>query len=248
MQHTWKDGNPHYPLSTIYYLLSNNANAVSIDAVIFDMDGVLIDSENLWQQAEKELLGQLGFDVTPDQLQETRGLITREMVRHWCNRFRITSVDPEELIRRYDSQMVEKMWTMVPLMEGAREAIRFFRDKGLAVALASCSTRELIDAVMERYGLAPGFDLVVSAADGMPGKPHPEVYLHTARLLGRDPTRCLAIEDTFYGVISALAARMKVIAIPDPREYDQPRFRAADRVICSLGEINDEMFNQLQKI
>jgi HAD superfamily hydrolase (TIGR01509 family) len=221
---------------------------MTIRAVIFDMDGVVIDSENLWQQSEVELFRELGIGLTQPLLKQTRGLVTKDMVNHWCDDFQITTVAREELMKRYDDQMVENMRTRVPLMKGAREAVRFFREKGLPVALASCSTHVHIDAVLERHKLRELFSLVVSAAGIMPGKPHPEIYLHTAKKLGVDPTHCLAIEDSFFGVVSALAARMKVLAMPDPHEYGQSRFDAAHMKIRSLREINDELFNKLSEI
>ena len=144
-----------------------------IKAVIFDMDGVLIDSENLWQQSEKELFGALGYELTEKLLVQTRGLRTKEMVAHWCGKFNIPSNSQQGLIEKYDSQMVEKMRTLVPLMEGAEEAILFFKEKGLPLALASCSTMEHIKAAMGKYKLSPYFNLMISAANGMPGKPPP---------------------------------------------------------------------------
>ncbi|MEN8158179.1 MAG: hexitol phosphatase HxpB [Bacteroidota bacterium] len=219
-----------------------------IKAVIFDMDGILIDSEPLWQQTEIALFGEFGIELTEEMLVNTRGLRSEEMVHYWCSRFKIDSVTQEELMNRYDDQMIETMRARVPLMEGAEEAIRFFREKKLPIALASCSTHAQIDAAMNRYGLKRNFGQVVSAANGMPGKPHPEVYLQTAAQMGIDPTFCLAIEDSFYGVIAAKAARMKVVAMPDPSERDQPRFGAADVKIRSLSEINETLFEKLQKI
>ncbi|MCP4309780.1 MAG: hexitol phosphatase HxpB [Bacteroidetes bacterium] len=219
---------------------------MSIKAVIFDMDGVLIDSESLWQQAEQELFRDVGALITDDLLVETKGLRSGEMVYHWCRRFHIGSETPESLVERYDSRMIEEMRTRVPLMEGAEEAIHFFRDKGLPLGLASNSTMDQIDAAMEKHGLRDYFSLMISASDGMPGKPHPEIYLQAARQLGVEPTECLAVEDSFFGVIAAKAARMKVVALPDPHEYDLERFGAADMKIRSLTEINDTLFEKLQ--
>jgi len=219
-----------------------------IRAVIFDMDGILIDSENLWQQGECDLFAEFGIELTDRMLARTRGLRTAEMVHYWTGQF---GIDPElhgSIMHRYDTRMVELMKSSVPLMKGAREAVRFFRDRGLPVALASCSAEDHIDAAMNRYGMMKDFDVVVSAADGMPGKPHPEVYLRTAEKLGIPPEFCLAIEDTFYGVISARAARMKVVAMPDPVEYDQPRFAAADMKIRSLAEINETLLREMEEL
>ena len=221
---------------------------MSIKSIIFDMDGVLVDSEPFWQRTEKQIFAELGIELTPDLLQQTRGLRTEEMVQHWKSRFPLDSVPSEELMKRYDEHMVKVMHTEVQMMDGAEEAIRFFHQKGLPVALASCSTHAHIDAVLDRFGLRDYFDLVVSAADKMQGKPHPEVYLKTASKLGVDPSYCLAIEDSFFGLISAKAARMKVVALPDPSDYEDPRFGAADLRIRSLREINDEFFEKLQKL
>jgi sugar-phosphatase len=143
--------------------------------------------------------------------------------------------------------MVETMKREVPLMKGARKLIGMFRKLKLPVALATCSTHEHIDAVIDKYHLRDAFDLLVSAARNMPGKPHPEVFLRTAGLLKVDPTRCLVFEDSFYGVIAAKAARMKVVAMPDPSEYDQERFSAADLKIRSLDEFTLDTFRQMQK-
>lgn len=226
------------------YNIMSEAN--KIRAVILDMDGVLIDSEHLWQQTERSIFGELGFELTDELLVETRGLRTEEMVAHWSARFPLDGIEVATLMQDYDQRMVETMLREVPLMEGARELISFFRDQGLPVALATCSTHEHIDAVMEKHGLRDSFDLLVSAARNMQGKPHPEVYLYTAEKLKVDPTLCLAFEDSFFGVIAAKAARMKVVAMPDPSEYDQCRFGAADLKIRSLTEFTSETFNKLQ--
>ena len=219
-----------------------------IEAVIFDMDGVLIDSEHHWQRTEKTMFRELGIELTDELLVQTRGLRTEEMVAHWHSRFDLDGVEKEELMRRYDEQMVEIMKTDVPLMEGAEDAIQFFREKNIQIALATCSTIAHIDAAMDKHDLKKYFDKLVSAAHEMQGKPHPEVYLRTAELLKVDPTCCLAIEDSFFGVIAAKAARMKVVAMPDPTEYDQLRFNVSDLKIRSLRELNEEAFQKLQKI
>lgn len=210
------------------------------------MDGVLIDSEHLWQQTERAIFAEMGFVLSDELLVQTRGLRTEEMVAHWSARFPLDGNDPATLIEDYDARMVETMKREVPLMEGARELINYFRDLGLPVALATCSTHEHIDAVMEKHGLRDSFDLLVSAARNMQGKPHPEVYLHTAEKMKIDPTYCLAFEDSFFGVVAAKAARMKVVAMPDHSEYEQERFGAADLKIRSLTEFTPEIFAKLQ--
>jgi len=219
----------------------------NIEAVILDMDGILIDSERHWQLTERAIFAGLGIDLTDTLLVETRGLRTEEMVAHWSARFSIDGNDPVALMEEYDRRMVETMKKEVPLMAGARELIRMFRDNGLPVALATCSTVEHIDAVMEKHGLRDSFEELVSAAMDMPGKPHPEVFLRTATLLKIDPTRCLVFEDSFNGLVAAKAARMTVVAMPDPLEFEQERFGAADLKISSLTEFTQDTLNKLQQ-
>ena len=211
------------------------------------MDGILIDSERHWQLTERAIFAKLGIDLTDSLLVQTRGLRTEEMVAHWTARFPIDGTDPKALMKDYDARMVDTMKKEVPLMEGARELIGLFKEMALPVALATCSTHDHIDAVMEKHGLLSSFDLLVSAAVGMPGKPHPEVFLRTATLLKVDPTRCLVFEDSFNGVVAAKAARMKVVAMPDHLEFDQDRFGAADLKIRSLCDFTLETFHKLQE-
>jgi sugar-phosphatase len=217
-----------------------------IKAVIFDMDGVLIDSERHWQLTERGLFRELGIELTDELLVETRGLRTEEMVKHWQNRFNLKSINPQTLMDQYDDRMIHTMRMEVSMMDGAEEAIQFFKEKKLPIALATCSTSAHIDAALEKHDLKKYFDLFVSAADQMQGKPHPEVYLRTADLMGVNPINCLAIEDSFFGVIAAKAARMKVVAMPDPEEFDQPRYGAADLKIKSLRELDHLAFEKLQ--
>ena len=218
-----------------------------IQAIIMDMDGILIDSERHWQLTERAIFAELGIDLSDELLVQTRGLSTEEMVAHWSARFPIDGTDPKDLMEQYDQRMVETMKREVDLMEGAIELIGMFREMDLPVALATCSSQDHIDAVMVKHGLGKQFDLLVSAARDMPGKPHPEVFLRTASLLGVDPTRCLVFEDSFFGVIAAKAARMKVVAMPDPSEFDQERFGAADMKIRSLSHFTRETFKSMQE-
>jgi len=217
-----------------------------IQAIILDMDGILIDSERHWQLTERSIFAELGIHLSDDLLVQTRGLRTEEMVAHWFAHFPQLETDTLTLIEQYDQRMVATMKQEVELMEGAGEIIYMFREMGLPVALATCSSQDHIDAVMEKHKLREQFDLLVSAAKEMPGKPHPEVFLRTASMLKVDPTRCLVFEDSFFGLIAAKAARMKVVVMPDPTEFDQERFGAADLKIRSLTHFTMETFNKLQ--
>lgn len=219
----------------------------NIEAVILDMDGILIDSERHWQITERDLFAELGIELTDELLVQTRGLRTEEMVAHWSARFPLDGASHEKLMEMYDRRMVKIMKRKVPLMEGARELIGMFRKLELPVALATCSSHDHIDAVMEKHHLRESFDHLVSAARDMPGKPHPEVFLRTAAALKVDPTRCLVFEDSFFGMIAAKAARMKVVVMPDTSEFNQERFSAADMKIRSLKEFTPDRFKKIQE-
>ena len=220
---------------------------MGIEAVIFDMDGVLTDSEDMWQQNEKDLFSAIGIELTPAHLEESRGLRAEEMVALWISRFSISGEDPHKLRDKYDSLMLEKMKTVVPIMEGAREALDYIKSKGLPMALASNSTMEQIRAIVERFGFESYFEILLTGVDMEAGKPHPAIYLESARRMNKKPELCLAIEDSYFGMKSALAAGMKVIVLPDPKEYEQTRFDAADKKIRSLNEINDQLLEELQR-
>lgn len=209
------------------------------------MDGVLIDSEPLWQKTEVELFAEIGLTLTPDMQVETKGLRTDEMISYWYTRHPWTHATPEDLVKEYDRRMIDIFKNDVELMEGAIEAIRFFRDQGLQIALASSSTMELIDICIDRFDLRKYFSVIYSAENETYGKPHPGVYLETASLLNCDPTMCVAIEDSFHGVIAAKAARMKVIALPEPKDLNDPRYAAADHTISGLQKINKAIFDKL---
>ena len=213
-----------------------------IKAVVFDMDGVLIDSEPLWQQVEIDVFKELGIALTPSMQVRTKGLRTDEMVHYWFTRFPWSHPSPEVVIQDYENRMKKIFQEEVELMSGAESSVEFFRSLGLPLALASSSAMYLIDIFLDRFKFRYRFDLVYSAESADYGKPHPGIFLKVAEMLECDPSECLAIEDSFCGMIAAKAAKMRVIALPEPDERDDPRFGAADYVISSLKEINKNIF------
>jgi sugar-phosphatase len=215
-----------------------------IKAVIFDMDGVLIDSEPLWQRTEVEVFNKLGIALTPEMQIQTKGLRSDEMVNYWSERFDLNGSSKDKIVLDYEKRMTEIFMEEVQLMDGARPAIGFLRDLGLPLALASSSAMQFIDIFLDRFGFREYFSVAYSAENEPYGKPHPGVYLQVAGKLGCDPTTCLAIEDSFHGLIAAKAARMKVIVLPEPGERDDPRYGAADWRISGLQELNRYVIEQ----
>ncbi|MGH2753728.1 MAG: hexitol phosphatase HxpB [Actinomycetota bacterium] len=215
------------------------------DAVIFDMDGVLIDSEPLWQRAEIEIFGELGVHLTPALCRQTMGLRIDEVVDHWYSYRPWGTTSRAEVVER----VVERVETLIReeggLLPGVTDALSFFRRRATHIALASSSYYRLIEAVLEGFDLADRFDLVHSAEDEPLGKPHPGIYLTVAAKLKVEAARCLAIEDSPNGVVAAKAARMRCIAIPEPGVEDDPRVATADALVASLSDISDELLSRL---
>ncbi len=216
-----------------------------IEAVIFDMDGVLIDSEPFWQESEIEAFGRAGLRLTREMCVQTMGLRVDEVVDYWHRRHGWEGFAAGELEEAIIGGVERRILEKGEEKEGVRPALELFRGHGVKVALASSSAYRLIRAVTERFRLADKFDCVYSAEDEEYGKPHPGVYLTTARRLGVKPSTCLAVEDSFNGVLAAKAARMKCVAVPEEDARRDPRFAIADVVLGSLKEIDEEVWRRL---
>jgi sugar-phosphatase len=215
-----------------------------VRAVIFDMDGLLIDTEPYWQATEREVFGALGIKITPDMQVATFGLRSDEQIRYWYDFNSWKDIDFKAVENRYNDLMLSYFREKAELMEGAIHALEFFSKKGLPMALASSSNMDLINVFLDRFGLHRYFGVVYSAEFEEFGKPHPAVYLETARRLNTETVNCLALEDSFHGLIAAKAARMKTIAVP--AEMDD-RYLASDVVLSSLNELNESIFQGLSK-
>ena len=182
-------------------------------AAIFDMDGLLVDSEPGWKQAEREVFGSVGVEITDDMASATAPLTTREVTEYWY-RFRPWSgrslEDVEASVVARVGELIREHPRALP---GVRDALEVCADLGWRVALASNSPKTLCRLVLAELGIDGFFHAVVSADDVERGKPDPAIYRHAARLLGFAPRECLVFEDSPGGVRAACAAGMSVIAI-----------------------------------
>ena len=207
------------------------------DAVIFDMDGVLIDSEPLWKIAMEEVFRAVGSNLTKADFQKTVGLRIDEVVRFWHQHEGWKNVTPE----RIEQDIVDRMVTLIKAhgkpLEGVPETLRFLSENNKKIGLATSSYAVLIDAVLEVLELSSFFDFTHSAEHEDFGKPHPAVYLTAACKLGVSPVRCLVVEDSLNGIISAKAARMKVVCIPEKTHHVEPRLALADHRFESMSEM-----------
>ena len=216
-----------------------------IQAVIFDMDGLLIDSEPLWKKAEIELFSNVGVPLTLEMTNQTMGLRTDEVVEHWHKRYPWESPTQKEVCEKLDEMVLELVKKEGIAKDGVHEAISVCESANLPMAIASSSSLSMINAVMDKLNIRDKIKVVHSAHDEDFGKPHPAVYISTAQELGVKPVNCLAFEDSANGVISAKAAKMKCIAIPEPDMIHDKRFLIADIVIGSLNELTTRMLEDL---
>jgi mannitol-1-/sugar-/sorbitol-6-/2-deoxyglucose-6-phosphatase len=216
-----------------------------IEAVIFDLDGLLIDSEPLWQEAEILVFKQVNLMLTPELCRHTQGLRIDEVVDYWYQQYpwtNLTKLAVEELIV---AQVIELIQLKGEPLPGVEQAISFFQRQNVKIALASSSAAIIIQAALQKLNLTEVFVEVYSAEAEVLGKPHPGVYLTTAQKLAVLPQSCLALEDSLNGVLAAKAARMKCIAIPEALQQQNPKFAIADQILKSLDEINELVWNSL---
>jgi len=215
------------------------------EAAIFDMDGLLVDSEPLWHQAEVEVLGSLGVPIAEGDPRRTKGIFVREVARYWYERFPWDGPSTDEVARRIVDRVIELVGERGRLQPGVDRAISLCAGHGLALAVASSSEHRLVSYVLARFDLARHFALAHSAEDEPYGKPHPAVFLTTAERLGCAPDRCLVWEDAPAGVLAAKAARMTCVAVPAADERTSPVLGIADAVLGSLEEADEGLWDRL---
>lgn len=216
-----------------------------IDAVIFDMDGLLMDSEPFWREAERAVFREVGIELTDAMCEEAMGLRVNEVLQHWHKKCPWPSADFDGM----EKAIVERVGQLIrgkgELMPGAKDAVTFFHQRRIPMALASASALSLIRTFLDKFGFDSYFSVVHSAEQEAFGKPHPAVFLTTAEKLGVPPVRCLVFEDSFNGMIAAKAARMVCVVVPEPRVQHQPRWAIADRQLSTLEDFSESIWKTL---
>jgi HAD superfamily hydrolase (TIGR01509 family) len=210
-----------------------------IEAVVLDLDGLLLDSEQLWDAAREQFVRERGGRWHEQAQRDMMGMSSPEWSRYVHDELGVPD-PPEgisaEVVRRLEGLYRERL----PLLPGAREAVQRLARRW-PLALASSSNREIIDLALELAGLASSFQATVSSEEVGRGKPAPDVYLEAARRLGVDPERAAAIEDSHNGIRAAKAAGMRVVAIPNKHfPPDEDALAQADVVLGSLAELTAE--------
>jgi HAD superfamily hydrolase (TIGR01509 family) len=209
---------------------------VSVAAVVFDLDGVLVDSEQVWDEARRELVSEQGGTWRDDATHAMMGMSSLEWSRYMHDELHV-GLDPGAISAAVVEKLERLYRRQLPLLPGAREAVRAVGERW-PLGLASSSNREIIDLVLDLAGLADAFAATVSSEEVSRGKPAPDVYLEAARQLEVPPDKCAAVEDSTNGLRSAGAAGMYVIAIPNAAfPPSEEALALANVVIQSLQEL-----------
>lgn len=207
-------------------------------AAIFDMDGLLVDSEPLWDQAELDVIASLGVDISRrHELPDTLGLRIDMVVDLWFAQQPRNGPSRQEVTERIITRAIALVEETKPLLPGVREAVTLCKSQGIKVGLASASPLHMLEKVLTMFDLRDDFDALASAEKLPYSKPHPQVYLDCAAKLGIDPLNCVALEDSVNGMIASKAARMRSIVVPAHENQDDPRFVLADVKLTSLTEL-----------
>jgi HAD superfamily hydrolase (TIGR01509 family) len=217
---------------------------MAVAAVVFDLDNVLIDSEELWAAAREGVTREYGGRWRDTAQQEMMGMSSTEWSR-WLHDELGVRLEPEEISRAVVERLDTVYRQRLRLMPGARETVERLAGRR-PLAVASSANKPLIELALDLSGLRPWFKAVVSSEEVEHGKPAPDVYLEAARRLGVDAHGCAAVEDSTNGLLSARAAEMKVIAVPDRRYPPSPEALAvADVVLDSLEKLRPEALDRL---
>lgn len=210
-------------------------------AAIFDMDGLLIDSEPFWQAAEKKAFRTVGIDLTTDMCLKTMGRRTDEVVAFWFRRFPWEGKSLKQVEFEIVGLVKEMIENKGSAMDGVYDTLKMLKDHQFRIALASSSSPELIQVVLHKLRIGEYFEVVHSAEKEKRGKPDPAVYLTTADKMHVNPSDCVVFEDSLAGVKAGKAAGMKVIAIPAPDQTMDNGFKLADIKLRSLTDFSLEM-------
>jgi HAD superfamily hydrolase (TIGR01509 family) len=212
-----------------------------ISAVIFDLDGVLLDSEQVWDQVREQLVGERAGRWHERAQAEMMGMSSFEWSRYMHDELGVPD-PPEEISTEVVRRLEEVYRKRLPLIDGAQETVEQLSGRW-PLGLASSSNRELIDLVLELSGLARFFRATVSSEEVARGKPAPDVYLEAARRLSVPPNACAAVEDSRNGIRAAKAAGMRMVAIPNPHfPPDDESLELADVTLGSIAELSPATF------
>jgi HAD superfamily hydrolase (TIGR01509 family) len=208
-----------------------------IDTVIFDMDGVLIDSEPFWKEVEIKIFASVGIDFVAVGGEKTVGLRIDEVVDYWYALYPWKEKTKSAVVDEIMFEMTNVISTKGKAMIGVLELLEYLKSRGFKIGLATSSYEVLLRATLKVLDIENYFEVTNSAQSLTYGKPHPEIYIITASDLNAVPEKCLVIEDSLNGVIAGKAAKMKVVAVPDGTHSHEPKLVLADKTCNNLGDV-----------
>ena len=218
---------------------------MQLNTVIFDMDGLLIDSEPLWNEAATEVFAYYGKRLTAEEYASTVGLRTNEFVSWWLRDFNFDKAELEKAGNKIVELVINKVQTKGKPLPGIQYIFNFFKQRGYKIGLASSSPMSLIDSATKLLDIDQYIQVKTSAEHLDYGKPHPQVYLDCAKELKSSPLECICFEDSVNGMISVKAARMKCVVVPEYSQQKNPKFSIADLKISSLQNFSELHMNML---
>ncbi len=216
-----------------------------INTVLYDMDGLLLDTEPLWGESMLRIAQKHGIPITWEKFKETTGLRIYEVTEFWSIKYPWEGAAHADVAEEILDDIIEASKRAGRVLPGVIQSLEMFKKNGFKIGLASSSPARMIGALVEHFGIKHYFDEITSADVVSLGKPHPAVFMHCAEALGSRPIECVVLEDSVNGCISGKAARMKVIAIPDELHFDDPRFTIADAKLRSLEDLDMEVVRRL---
>lgn len=216
-----------------------------IKAAIFDMDGLLIDSEPLWGRAKDKVLQSVGVKLTTEEVHATLGQGIHNAVDYWYHKHPWRGRPPAEVTEAIIDEFLKLVTAEGQLKPGVHHTIAVCKQAGLPLAIASSSPKQVIDAVVDKVGIRGFFDEIYSARNEPFSKPHPGVFITVAELLDVPLLQCVVFEDAPSGVLAAKAAKMHCIAVPEPEVKQHPFIQIADIIIDSLEEFDEAMLGRL---
>jgi mannitol-1-/sugar-/sorbitol-6-/2-deoxyglucose-6-phosphatase len=216
--------------------------SAKIKAVIFDMDGLIIDSEPLWRKAEISAFKEIGFHFTEEMCASTMGMRIDQVVTYWWEKLKWDSPSQNQLIDTIIAKMVSQINSLGKPMPGLDYIINLLKKNNIPMAIASSSSFLLIETVINKLQIKQHFDVIHSAENEESGKPHPAVFLSAAKLLGVESKNCMVLEDSKAGMQAGLNAKMRTIVIPETGT--NPKWsRKAFKIIDSLNDFDITFLN-----
>ncbi|MBU3744135.1 MAG: hexitol phosphatase HxpB [Sediminibacterium sp.] len=213
---------------------------MQLNTVIFDVDGLLINSEPLWNQAAAEVFAGRNVYISEAEYATTTGLRTKEFVAWWLTHFQQDPAIFPAVEKEIVDSVLDKIATRAETLPGVAYIFEFFASRGFKIGLATSSPPELI-AIAKKITGIESYVMAATSAEQLPyGKPHPQVYLNCATALGVAPVNCVCFEDSFNGMVAAKAARMKCVVVPHSSEIHHPKWGAADAKLASLEHFTEE--------